>query len=280
MSEMQEQEKNNSLEQDVQTTDVGSIDEHDNDSQTEEQQEIENVESSEQPSELKETKEEIPTWVKEKLGREKKRHTKELRALKDQLAQMQAMFSTKQETQSVANQSEMRDPYTGNPIEPGSVQEEVYKAIQSAMLAKDQQEAKKKEVEKFAVVRQSFDRLHQELEKASDVYEDFDDVVRDDNAPFTPAMRDTAALLENPAEVLYKLGKNREELFRIASLHPLLQAQEMIKLSFDLMKQKKNTSNAPKPITPLKNNPAISSTSRITEKSSVSEIRKYLKGRK
>lgn len=203
-----------------------------------------------------------------------------MRALKEQIAAMQSMLGSNNQTSNDVQATQMHDPYSGEEVKPGSVQEEVYKALQKAMLANKQQEAKKQEIEKLAVVKQSYDRLQQEMEDASEVYEDFDDVVRDDNAPFTPAMRDTAALLTNPVDVLYKLGKNRKELNRIASLHPIQQAQEMIKLSFDLMGQKKNTSSAPKPITPLKNNPAISSSARITEKSSVSEIRKYLKGRK
>lgn len=278
---MQDNDNNNlSSEQDLQTTDNGSESEGQNNvSHIEEQEQIENVEASEQPSEEKQTKEEIPVWVKEKLGKEKKRHSKELRALKEQIAAMQSMLGGNQTSNDVQN-TQMRDPYTGNEIKPGSVQEEVYKALQSALLANKQQEAKQKELEKLAVVKQSYNRLQEEMENASEVYEDFDDIVRDDNAPFTPAMRDTAALLSNPVDVLYKLGKNRNELNRIASLHPIQQAQEMIRLSFDLMGQKKNTSSAPKPITPLKNNPAISSTARITEKSSVSEIRKYLKSRK
>lgn len=278
---MQDNDNNNlNSEQDLQTTDTGSGAEgHDNVSHVEEQEQIENVESSEQPSEEKQTKEEIPTWVKEKLGKEKKRHTKEIRALKEQIAAMQSMLGSNQTSNDV-QATQMRDPYTGDEIKPGSVQEEVYKALQSALLANKQQEAKQKELEKLAVVKQSYNRLQEEMENASEVYEDFDEIVRDDNAPFTPAMRDTAALLSNPVDVLYKLGKNRDELNRIASLHPIQQAQEMIKLSFDLMGQKKNTSSAPKPITPLKNNSAISSTARITEKSSVSEIRKYLKSRK
>jgi hypothetical protein len=112
-----------------------------------------------------------------------------------------------------------------------------------------------------------------------DKYDDFDEIVRGDDVPFTSHVRDALLLVENPADVAYKLGKNKAELERISKLHPLDQAREVNKLSFSLMGGNNGkTSSTPKsnPMGSIRANPASSSTA-ITDKTPPSVIRARMK---
>jgi hypothetical protein len=115
------------------------------------------------------------------------------------------------------------------------VDDHISRAVRAALEAKEAEKRHAEEAEKMAHVHRQYKSLNDEFDKASEKYDDFDDVVRGDNVPFTSAIRDALLLVDNPSEVAYKLGKNRQELSRISQLHPLDQAREVNKLSFALM---------------------------------------------
>jgi hypothetical protein len=125
--------------------------------------------------------------------------------------------------------------------------------------------------------------MHKHLDKMSDKYDDFDEVVKGEDAPFTTHMATAAMLLPrtgagSAGEVLYKLGKNPEELKRIANLHPLDQASEMVKLSHALISggEQKGSSNPSRPLGNIKSNPVTNSRD-VTDKTPVSELRRRMK---
>lgn len=80
---------------------------------------------------------------------------------------------------------------------------------------------------------------------------DFDQVAG--SMPLTQEALDAALLTDNPHEVLYYLGKNREEAEDIAEMPPHLQGAHIVKLSAKLAAKKEvpKASNAPKPINPV-----------------------------
>lgn len=213
----------------------------------------------------------LPLGVKERLGRQEKRHQREMRQMNAKLEAMQQMMSQNQPME--ANQ-QMNAGY-GTPS--GPVDEQIHKAVSLALQAQEEQKRKAKEREAADHVNQRYQSLHHDLDKAADKYEDFEDVVRAQDAPFTPAMRDAALFLDNPAEVLYKLGKNKEELKRIAQLHPVDQAREMVKLSHALMSGSNSDKASPtaRPMGNIKNNPV--NPSAVTDKTPVGEIRRKMK---
>src|SRR6185369_15898284 len=95
--------------------------------------------------------------------------------------------------------------------------------------------------ERQAHVQKQYHGLHKHLDEVADRYNDFDDVVRGEEAPFTAHMRDAALLLPHSGpgsagEVLYELGKNKSELERISKLHPIDQARELTMMSHALAK--------------------------------------------
>jgi hypothetical protein len=218
-------------------------------------------------------KDELPTAFKERLGRQEKRHKKELRAMQEQMMQMQQRMGSPDQMSS--------DPMSAPAmpgISPGSAEDQIHKAVSYALNHRDMMDRKAKEAEQVAHVQKQYQRLQDNLDKGSDKYEDFDDVVRAQDAPFTPAMRDAALLVENPADVLYKLGKNPDELKRIATLHPLDQAREVNKLSFALMGGENKASSAnSKPISPIKTNPVV--TRAVNEKTSIGDLRQRMRSR-
>ena len=222
--------------------------------------------------------------IKKRLGMQAKKHQREMRQMQEQMMQMQAQFqNANMDSANPANhQSHNSNPYPspGQPNSPGMSEEErIQKAVRYALGAKEHEERQAKEAEHATHVHKQYQRLNSEFDKASDKYDDFDDVVRGDDVPFTPHVRDALLLVENPAEVAYRLGKNKSELERISRLHPLDQAREVNKLSFSLMGGKDNKTSSPSKANPLgtvRQNPAHSSTA-VTDKTPPSVIRARMK---
>ncbi len=211
----------------------------------------------------------LPAYAKERLGRQEKRHQREMRALRDQLAQVQASQSQINPSQNTYGQQQVSNV-------PMSQDEQIQKAVSLALQQRELQEQQAKQAEQAAHVQRQYANLQDRLDSGSNKYDDFDDVVRGNNVPFTPAMRDAALLLHNPEDVLYKLGKNPDELSRISKLHPLDQAKEMVKLSIALASGNgANQSQTPKTLSNVKNNPI--NTGGVTENTSVSDLRKQMK---
>jgi hypothetical protein len=160
-----------------------------------------------------------------------------------------------------------------------SEEERIQHAVRFALGAKEHEERQAKELERQAHVHKQYQRLNDEFDNAGDRYEDFDDIVRGQDVPFTPHVRDALLLVENPADVAYKLGKNRAELERISKLHPLDQAREVNKLSFSLMGgngKPQPTAHKSNPMGSIKANPH-SSHSAVTDKTPPSVIRARMK---
>lgn len=216
-----------------------------------------------------------PYGIKKRLGMQAKKHQREMRQMQEQLQNVHAMLgaNNQQDTQHYVS--------PGQPNPPGmSEDERIQHAVRLAFGMKDQEERKAKDAERHAHVQKQYQRLNGEFDKASDKYEDFDEVVRGDDVPFTPHVRDAMLLIDNPSDVAYRLGKNRDELERISRLHPLDQAREVNKLSFALMnnggKPQGNSQNKTNPMGGIKPNPAYDSGA-ITDKTPPSVIRQRMK---
>lgn len=213
----------------------------------------------------------LPDGVKARLGRQEKRHQKQIRDMQSQLQAMQErMGQTTQTDPTPVN------PYSHQPVVTGSEDERIHRAVTMALQAREMQEKKVEEQKRMARVQDGYRELQDHLDNASNKYDDFDDVVRSPNAAYTAHMRDAALLLPNAADVLYKLGKNPDELNRIAALHPLDQAKEMVKLSHALVNGGAKPSNAnARPIGQIKNNPVTSHA--VSETTPISDLRARMK---
>jgi hypothetical protein len=164
--------------------------------------------------------------------------------------------------------------YTPQPT--GGIEDHISRAVNAALQAKDQREQAAQQAEKQAHVHKQYQKLQDHLDNASSKYDDFEDVVRSPDAPFTDSMRDTALLLPNAADVLYKLGKAPDELKRISQLHPLEQAKEMIRLSVQMQGGDQKGASAPRSLGNIKSNP-VSAPDSANENTSVGELRRKLK---
>lgn len=224
--------------------------------------------------------EDDPISVKKRLGMQAKKHQREIRALHERMAQMQAMMSGDSANPHASTYQPEPYPSPGQPSSPGMNEEQrIQHAVRMALGMKDHEERQAQEAQRQAHVHKQYQRLLNEFDNASEKYEDFDDVVRGDDVPFTPHVRDALLLVENPAEVAYRLGKNRGELERISKLHPLDQAREVNKLSFSLMGgngSKPAATNKPAPLGNIKGNAGYTSRS-VTDKTPPSEIRARMK---
>ena len=209
----------------------------------------------------------------QRLKRKNQEHEREIRGLHARIAQMQSA----QPAQQMGYDTQPQGNLGGD--------ETIQKAVSYALQQRDLQERKAKDAQQQEVLANEYQQLQQHLDKTSDKYDDFDDVVRSNTAPFTPTIRDTSLLLPkdgpgSAGEVLYKLGKNPEELHRISQLYPHQQAAEVIKLSQALMSGgAKNNAQSPRPLGTVKANPVVNSVG-VNEKTPPSQIRALMKAGK
>ncbi len=218
---------------------------------------------------------ELPEGAKKRLGMQEKRHKKEMRRMQQQLDEVRQHLGSRPEPMNSPENG--MNPYSSQP-ESGSMDDTVYKAVARAMELQKMQEQKSKEAEKMQHVYKAHEDFKDTLEKASDKYEDFDDVVMSKDAPYTDAMHNAALMIHNPEDTLYHLGKDKEKLKRISELHPLDQMKEVIKLSQALAigeHGKQSNSSHAKPLGQVKNNPVTSNT--VNEATSVGELRKRMR---
>jgi len=225
-------------------------------------------------------KEDLPKHIQERLGRQEHRHKKELRNLRSEMQQqMQDMHARVGSTNQPSPNATPLNPYNNQPIQPGSHEDVIHRAVTAALAHRDNESKQREQAAGAAHVHEQYQNLQKNLDNASSKYEDFDDVVRDDKKPFTGAMRDASLLLPNAEDVLYKLGKNPDELSRISRLHPLDQAKEMVKLSIALMGAAKSDPMAASRPTmgQIKSNPVNASPRNVSDQTPVSDLRARMK---
>jgi hypothetical protein len=232
-------------------------------------------ETSESQSESGNQTNNDPLYVQKRLKQQKRAHEREIRELHSRIGELQSMMSP---TESPDQQGTSYTPNQG-----GGVTEQIQQAVSYALQHRDMEERKAKQAEQVAHVQRQYGELNRHLDNVADKYDDFDDVVRGQDVPITPHMRDAALFLPmdgkgSAGEVLYKLGKNRTELERIAKLHPLEQARELNRLSrsLEIGGGEENRTSQQRPLGNIKSNPVINSRS-INEKTSISELRNRMK---
>jgi hypothetical protein len=215
-----------------------------------------------------------PLYVQKRLKQQKRAHEREIRELHQRMSDMQS----RADTQTSQNQS---NPY-GQGQPPMHVDEQIHRAVSYALQHKEMEEGKAKQAQQAAHVGKQYQELQKHLDKTSDKYDDFDDVVRGQDAPFTTHMRDAALLLPkqgngSAGETLYKLGKNPDELDRISKLHPLDQAAEMVKLSHALNNGGDSKSSQPPRILGQVKSIPVTNSHSITDKTPIGNIRERMK---
>lgn len=224
-----------------------------------------NEESEAQPQPSPET-----LSVQKRLKAQKRAHERELRDLHSRIGELESR-----------TQSQQAPAYSPQDM---GVDEQIHKAVSYALQHKEMQERQAQEAQSQAHVNRQHQELQRHLTNMGDKYDDFDEVVLGNHAPFTPAMAQYALTLPrngsgSAGEVLYKLGKNPDELARIAKLHPIDQASEMARLSHALISgsQGESKSSAQRaPLGSIKSNPVTNSSS-VNEKTSIGELRARMK---
>lgn len=252
------------------------MDEINQDSNLENARDGEVSEATEQPGSHEESSsnttyaETDPYKIKKRLGQQAKKHEREMAAMREHLGYLQSQIGN--------NQPENVSSYASIGQPPDAEEARIQHAVRLALHAKDAEEQRAREAESHRHVQRQYQRLEDELDKGASKYDDFDDVVRAHDVPFSPAIREALLIVDNPAEVAYKLGKNRDELQRISRLHPLEQAREVHKLSKGLMNDGiKGPNSMVKPMGQIKSNPASTSAGQITDKTPTSVIRARMK---
>jgi len=213
-----------------------------------------------------------PLYVQKRLKQQKRAHEREMREMQQKIAEMQSQMQPNQYNNPQMSPNEAGD---------GGIDDAIHKAVSYALQHRDMEERKAKDMQSQQHIAKQYQELQKHLDNTADKYDDFDDVVRGDNAPFTAHMRDAALMLPkkgpgSAGEVLYKLGKDPESLSRISKLHPVDQAAELVALSHALISGGEQKGSANRPLGQIKSNPVINSTG-INDRTPVSDIRSRMK---
>lgn len=214
--------------------------------------------------------------VQKRLKAQRRAHDREMREMQSRIEQMQSMLQ-----QSNNPMQQQQNPFDAGAGSTDGMQDAIHKAVTYALQQKEMAERQARESEAQQHIAKQYAELNRHLDNTSDKYDDFDDVVRGD-VPFTAHMRDAALMLPrkgpgSAGEVLYRLGKNPEELSRIAKLHPVDQASELVALSHALIsggEQKQH--QAAHPLGQIKSNPIVNAAN-VNEKTPISDIRNRMK---
>lgn len=215
--------------------------------------------------------------VQKRLKAQKRAHEREVRDLHARIGELENRMSQPMHS----SQNQAMDHYSAP--EGGNIDEHIHKAVSYALQHKENEERKAREAQSMAHVHRKYQEFEKHLDNMGDVYDDFHDVVMAPDAKFTHTMRDYAARTMakhgpgSAGEVLYKLGKNPQELERIANLHPDDQAEELHKLSLALMKGGENkSSQSSRPLGQIKSNP-VTNSANVTDKTPIGSIRQRMK---
>jgi hypothetical protein len=221
---------------------------------------------------------------KSRFGRLQKQHQREIRTLNQKL---DAVLQQRQiGYQPPVQQTDIPfvDPMTGAPIEEGSIEHVVLKTLAAKERKEQEGEAVKRqqlqEQQKNASLQRHRNELQKELDRGSDVYPDFDDVVRHEDAPITEIIRDAAMFVPNAADVFNLICKDDyKELNRINGLDPIEQFKEMARIGMQLAQKKAIPSKAPNPLKKLSSNPGAAerSSSQLNENSPMTDFIKAVK---
>ncbi len=214
--------------------------------------------------------------VQKRLKSQKRSHEREVRELHARIGDLEARIPQP----NYQTPEQPMNPYQAP--QGGGIDEHIHKAVSYALQHKEMEERKAHEAQSQAHVQKQYQEFQKHLDNVGDKYDDFHDVVFGRDTPYTPSMRDYAVTLPrsgtgSAGEVLYKLGKNPEELSRISKLHPLDQASEMSRLSHALISgSESKNSSSDRPLGQIKSNP-VTNSHVITDKTPVGSIRQRMK---
>ena len=135
--------------------------------------------------------------------------------------------------------------YTAKQMLKEEKEKEAKAEVESAKQEQEQSQSNRKaeEAEEFK----------SKLDESGSKYDDFDEVVYNEKLQITPEMVEIIKHTENPAEILYALGKQPDKASEIAQLTPTQAAMAIGRMDAPFVEQEppKKTTKAPAPIKPV-----------------------------
>lgn len=213
---------------------------------------------------------ELPEFAKRRLaknerkyGRQIDRLSNDLDTLKQQNLQMQQILMQQLQPQQSTSNDYVRDPITGETYSSDSEEAKFARYYQKVEEAKQRQHQQQTVVGQKERIAQKLDA---ELVKLADKHDDFTDVMgsvlskigfREGYSAVDHPVTAIAALSPEGAEVMYRLGKNPEELNALSRMSPEDQASRFLDLVTNF-KLNSRSSNAPPPNKRTVNPPTMS----------------------
>lgn len=223
----------------------------------------------------------LPAGVKARLGRQEKRHQREMRNLQAQIGALtgQLHANSPQTADMAGTQQQQSDPQ--------SFDEFVQKAVQAGWQQRELADKHAKQQQERANVQKKYQDLQKHFDTMGDKYDDFHDKVMDDGLPISQSMLETALILPkngagSAGETLYMLAKNPDKLRSLSQLSPIDQVSELVKLSQSLIAGKSSgnaSPNAMKTMGSIKPTPVTNSSS-VNESTPLADLKARMRSNK
>lgn len=222
----------------------------------------------------------LPAGVKARLGRQEKRHQRELRQMQAQLEALSGQLQQTAQPQTAGQMAGMQQQ-----TEPQSFDEYLQRAVQAGWQQREMADKHAKQQQERANVQKKYQDLQKHFDTMGDKYDDFHDKVMDDGLPISQSMLETALILPktgagSAGETLYMLAKNPDKLRSLSQLSPIDQVSELVKLSQSLIAGKPNgNANAMKTMGSIKPMPVTNSNG-VTESTPLAELKARMRSNK
>lgn len=197
------------------------------------------------------TEDELPEFAKRRLGREQKKHERELARVRAELEEVRARNQAApiQPQWNAPPQNGYQDPITGKFIDITTPEGQAIYSYQQEMSQhlnaqeKMQQERAQKEIEakRYAHFEDSF-------ENAKDKYADFESVVK--TSGMNGSIARELADFPDPGELGYYLASNPREVERLQKLPAYEMKRELVRHMADMV-SKNNITKTPPPVKPV-----------------------------
>lgn len=236
---------------------------NDNEQNTpEENQEVETQEETEQPNEELETgtapedenvgdesvdaqQNEMPGWVKKRLGRQQKKHDRERQDLQAQIGQLQQTITNPQVLQQVLNNTNQSAASQPNAVD-NSTESIVRRVMQEAEEQKNLYSEQYQQQQTQVYQNAKSQSLDNDLDELYDKYDDLEDLM---SGKFTNPMIEAAKMVPHSARVLASIARSSGLAKKISQLHPYEMMHAMIEQSNKIASgvRQKTVTDAPDP---------------------------------
>lgn len=192
---------------------------------------------------------ELPDFVKRRLGKEQKKHERELARLRTELEETRSRVTAPQPQQFNAQQNGYIDPITNEYIDVSTPEgQAIYNYQQKMSTALTAQEKRELDRQQKEIEYKLHEHFASSFDDAAAKYPEFEKTMM--NSGMQPPLARALGEFPDPGELGYYIASNPQEFNRLQRLPPYEMKRELARHLADMV-QKNNITRAPTPVKPI-----------------------------